>query len=213
MNEPSLAGADLAPYYHVCAFFDSRDEEYQVLTPFYKEGLDWGEKAMHIVDPKLLDDHVARLTAHGIDTHACMACEKLQVLPWQDAYLHDGVFDQGRMVKTVHAAVDAAKAAGYERLRIMGNMGWAFENHPGAEQLLEYESRVNEVLAQTKQPAVCVYDIAKLSGTMMMDILRCHPLTLINGVVHENPFYTPAETLLPQLRARAAASGRAAAAH
>jgi hypothetical protein len=62
---------------------------------------------------------------------------------------------------------------------------------------------VNEVLARSRQPAICVYDIAQVSGTIMMDILRSHPLTLLNGVVHENPFYTPPDILLPQLRVRA----------
>lgn len=202
MKELSLAGTRLDPYYHVCAFFNSREEEYGVLSPFYKEGLEGGEKAVHIVDPALIDDHIQRLETCGIDTHQCMACSQLQVISWDDAYLVGGEFDKDRMLVTVQNAFDEGRAAGFPRLRIMGNMAWAFGDRPGTEQIIEYEARVNEVLARNRQPAVCVYDIAHLSGTMMMDILRSHPLTLINGVVHENPFYTPAEILLPQLRAR-----------
>jgi hypothetical protein len=204
MTEPFLAGTRLDPYYHVCAFFSSREEEYEVLSPFFKEGLDGGEKAIHIVNPALVQDHLRRLAARGIDTAKCVACDQLQVLPWDQAYLANGEFDQDRMLETVQAAFDKGRADGFPRLRIMGNMDWAFANQPGTEQLIEYEARVNEVLARNRQPAICVYDIAKLSGTMMMDILRSHPLTLVNGVVHENPFYTPPEVLLPQLRARAA---------
>jgi hypothetical protein len=36
----------------------------------------------------------------------------------------------------------------------------------------------------------------------MMDILRTHPLTLIGGVVQENPFYTPPAQMLQELRER-----------
>jgi hypothetical protein len=36
----------------------------------------------------------------------------------------------------------------------------------------------------------------------MMDLLRTHPLTLINGVVQENPFYTPASEMIEELRNR-----------
>jgi hypothetical protein len=204
MQELSLAGTRLDPFYHVCAFFNSRDEEYEVLCPFFREGIDGGEKAIHIVNPALVDDHLRRLTAHGIDAARCLACSQLQVLPWDEAYLDRGAFDQDRMLATVQAAFDQGRADGFSRLRIMGNMGWAFAGTPGEEQLIEYEARVNEVLTRNRQPAICVYDIANLSGTLMMDILRSHPLTLVNGVVHENPFYTPADVLLPELRARAA---------
>jgi hypothetical protein len=41
---------------------------------------------------------------------------------------------------------------------------------------------------------------------MMMDLLRTHPLTLINGVVQENPFYTPASDMLAELKTRDAAA-------
>jgi hypothetical protein len=37
---------------------------------------------------------------------------------------------------------------------------------------------------------------------MMMDLLRTHPLTLVGGVVQENPFYTPPREMLEELRAR-----------
>jgi hypothetical protein len=41
---------------------------------------------------------------------------------------------------------------------------------------------------------------------MVMDLLRAHPLTVMNGVLHENPFYTPAEQLLRELQDRSALS-------
>ena len=42
-QEISLAGATLKHHRHVCAFFHSQDEEYQVLMPFIKEGVERGE--------------------------------------------------------------------------------------------------------------------------------------------------------------------------
>jgi hypothetical protein len=65
---------------------------------------------------------------------------------------------------------------------------------------------VNEVLNRGKTPTICVYDVRRLTGSMMMDLLRAHPLAVMNGVVQENPFYTPAEELLRDLRQRRASS-------
>jgi MEDS: MEthanogen/methylotroph, DcmR Sensory domain len=52
-----FAGSVLDAQRHVCAFFHDPDEEYRVLLPFIKEGFEGGEKAFHIVDPKLRSEH------------------------------------------------------------------------------------------------------------------------------------------------------------
>ncbi|HZY17846.1 MAG TPA: MEDS domain-containing protein [Ramlibacter sp.] len=198
----SLAGTEIE-YFHVCAFFNSKEEEYDVLVPFFKEAVEQGEKNMHIVDAAFAAEHKARLVAGGVDAHQCEACGQLEVVSWHEAYLDEnGVFDKDRMLATVDHLTGTGRDAGYKRLRIMGNMDWAFKDLPGADKLIEYEAEVNDVLARNRQPAVCVYDIAKLSGSMMMDLLRTHPLTLVGGVVQENPFYTPPAKMLEELRAR-----------
>ena len=199
----SIAGTQL-DHFHVCAFFNSRDEEYGVLGPFYKEGLDQGEKVVTIVEPEFAREHRQRLAEAGIDTASCEACGQLDVVPWTEAYLdEEGRFDKDRMLATVDRLTSIGAEAGFRRLRIMGNMAWAFRDFPGKEKLIEYEAEVNEVLSRNRQPAVCVYDVAKLSGAMMMDLLRTHPLTLVGGVLQENPYYTPPGEMLSELRLRA----------
>lgn len=90
-------------------------------------------------------------------------------------------------------------------------MNWVLRGAPGSDRLIEYEIRVNEVLAREKQPAVCVYDLKLLSGAMMLDIMRAHPLTLVNGVVHRNQFFTPPERFLDEIRHRQSAASVALA--
>jgi hypothetical protein len=203
MNDLSLAGTHLE-HFHVCAFFNSRDEAYEVLNPFFNEGIQQGEKNLHILNPERVEEHRTRLAASGIDVPHCEACGQLEITPWLGAYLDEnGVFDKDRMLSSVQSIIKESRDKGYSRIRIMGDMDWAFEHDvPGAADLLKYEAEVNEVLTHHRQPAVCVYDVAKLSGAMMMDLLRTHPLTLIGGVVQENPFYTPATEMLRELKQR-----------
>ncbi|KKB62170.1 hypothetical protein WM40_18605 [Robbsia andropogonis] len=204
MNKLSLAGTPMDAF-HVCAFFDSRDKEYDVLTPFFKQGFDNGEKNIHIIDVALVDDHRARLVAAGINAHQCEACGQLQIATWQQTYFdEEGKFDKNRMLEMIDRLTHDTRAAGFSRLRIMGNMDWAFQDGPSAMDLIVYEAEVNEVLERNCQPAVCVYDLAKLSGATLMDVLRTHPLTLINGVVQENPFFTPPSEMVKEIEARKA---------
>lgn len=211
MNRLTLAGTALE-HFHICAFFNSRDEEYDVLAPFFKEGLEQGEKTVHIMDPQRLDEHRRRLQEAGIDTAACEARGQLHLMTWHDAYLDEGgVFHKERMLRTVDDLTRGSEEpdGGYRRLRIMGDMNWAFMHTPIDEDLIEYEAEVNEVPARNRQPAICVYDVSKLTGEMMIDLLRTHPLTLVGGIVQENPFYTPPTEMLQELRQREA-GGRAA---
>ena len=189
--------------FHICAFFNSRDEQFRVLGPYFKQAIDQGESNLHIVDPELVNDHRLRLTELGIDTPHCEACGQLQVVPWASAFLDaEGEFDKDKMLATVDSITKKSDGHSTHRVRIMGDMGWVFNDIVGACDIIEYECEVNEVLERNQQPAVCVYDMQKLSGTMLMDLLRTHPFTLIAGVVHENPFFTPPEQLLVELKAR-----------
>src|SRR5919109_1540400 len=51
-----FAGGTLGRHRHICAFFNSIDEQHRVLRSFIKEGFDRGEKALHFVDPKLREE-------------------------------------------------------------------------------------------------------------------------------------------------------------
>ena len=66
----SLAGSQLDSVRHVCALFNSDEEEYRVLLPFIKDGFDCGDRTVHVVNPEHQDDHLQRLSAAGIDTAA-----------------------------------------------------------------------------------------------------------------------------------------------
>lgn len=196
----SLANAQLEHHFHACAFVLSPEEERSVIDPFLTEGMRRGEKAVYIVDPEHRERHHARL---GMEAPSA---DLLDVTTWNEAHLKGGSFDQDRMMAALDEMIREHAATGRPPMRLVGQMGWMFSSPPGIEQLVAYEASVNEVLNRGKTPTVCVYDVRRLSGSMMMDLLRAHPLTVMNGVLHENPFYTPADEMLQDLRRRRQAS-------
>jgi hypothetical protein len=141
-----LAGSLLDRARHVCAFFHTRDEEYRVLMPFITEGFAHGDRAFHIVDPEHRADHLARLEEAGLDTAAAEASRQLTVLPWEDAYLRGGHFDQNAMLALIEEVLSAGKSLGFPLTRLVANMEWALEDRPGVEDIVEYETRLNFVL-------------------------------------------------------------------
>jgi len=205
MSEHSvqLAGVNLAGRNHVCAFFNTLEEEHRVLGSFYKDGLDRGEKAAHIVDLANREEHLKRLANAGIPVQERMDTGQLEVLPWTDAYVRDHRFDQDAMLATVERLIQSGAAAGYPLTRLAGHhMDWLFLDKPATYNLLEYEARLNHVLSKHNDPVICNYNPSKFGATVAMDVMRTHPLVIIGGLLRENPFFVPPEQFLHEMRER-----------
>lgn len=149
-----FAGATLGAQRHVCAFFHSPDEEYQVLLPFIKEGFQRGEKAFHIVDPNLRDEHLRRLRSVGIDVIGAQESGQFQLRNWEDAYLREGHFDQDKMLALIEEVLEGGKKEGFSLTRLVAHMEWALEDRPGVDDLVEYETRLNYILPRYKDPVI-----------------------------------------------------------
>jgi MEDS: MEthanogen/methylotroph, DcmR Sensory domain len=149
-----FAGATLGAQRHVCAFFHSPDEEYQVLLPFIKEGFQRGEKAFHIVDPNLREEHLRRLQSVGIDVIETQKSGQFQLRNWEDAYLREGHFDQDKMLALIEEVLEGGKQEGYSLTRLVAHMEWALEDRPGVDDLVEYETRLNYILPRYKDPVI-----------------------------------------------------------
>jgi hypothetical protein len=182
-----LAGVNLAGRNHVCAFFNTIDEEHRVLGSFYKDGIDRGEKAAHIVDPENREEHLKRLAEAGIDVQKMMDTGQLEVVPWTDVYVRDHRFDQDAMLTAVEKLIQSGTAAGYPLTRLVGHhMDWLFLDKP----------------ATYDDPVICNYNPSKFGATVAMDIMRTHPLVIIGGLLRENPFFVPPEQFLDEMRER-----------
>jgi hypothetical protein len=200
-----FAGGSLGGHCHVCAFFNGPDEEHDVLGPFIKDGLAAGGKAVHIVDPALRADHLRRLAADGIDVDRTTATGQLYICDWTKSYLREDRFEQDEMLSLVDRALQSNADAGYPHTALIGHMEWALLDRPGVEDLLEYETRVNHVLTKHYDPVICAYDLSKFSASVIMDVMRAHPMVIIGGVLEENPFFVPPDQLLRELSERGSA--------
>lgn len=198
----SLAGKKVRPNQHVCAFFSSKEEEYRVLMPFIKEGFERGERAFHVVDPGHREAHLQRLGESGIKVDEAERRGQLEVRRWQEAYLRDGHFDQSRMIELIQSVMREGKSKGFPLTRLVANMEWALEDRPGVDDIVEYESRLNYVLPKYDDVVVCTYDLAKFDATVVMDIMRTHPMVIVGGILQENPFYAPPDEFIRELRER-----------
>jgi hypothetical protein len=187
---------------HICAFFNSADEEHRVLRSFFKDGFDRGDKAFHLVNPELREDHLRRLGEAGINVKRAMGTGQLEVRPWQDAPLRGGRFDQETWLASFEQVLQSGPAAGYAQTRFLAHMEWALVDLPGVEDLIEFETRVNYVVPKYDNIVICAYDLSKFSASVVMDALRTHPAVIVGGLLQVNPFFVPPDQFLLEIKDR-----------
>jgi hypothetical protein len=197
-----LPGAAARRFGHVCGLFHNREEEYRVLLPLTKEGFQRGEKVFHIVDPEHRPERMRRLEEVGISPAAARRPGQVEIRAWEDAHLRGGRFDKEAMMTLLEETLRGAKVDGFGQTRVWANMEWALGEFPGVEDLVEYETRVNYFLPKYDDLVVCTYDLTKFGASVVIDILRTHPLVILGGILQENPFFVPPDELLRELRAR-----------
>lgn len=199
-----FAGFQLRETRHVCAFFNSAEEGYRVLLPFIKDGFVCGDKALHVLNPDQHLEHLKHLAAVGIDTTAAQQSGQLELRTNTEAYLRDGRFDQDRMLEVFEKLASGPANGAFPLSRIVCHMDWAADGRSHVQDLVEFESRVNDVWRRHDDAVICVYDLAKFGGDIVIDIIRTHPMIIIGGTLQQNPFFVPPDQFLRELRARRA---------
>ena len=195
----TLCGRKLVSAAHLCAFFESEKQEYDCLVPYFTEGLAQGEQVVTIRDADQTGKHTARLRSlmpEYIDS--AVRRNQLRVVASEETYLKDGCFESERMFNMLESVLEDA-TANFGRVRTCGDMTWALREMPGTHELMEYESRVNQLTTEHDCTLMCVYDVNKFSGRAVMDVLATHPMVVMGDRIYENPYYVEPRQFLQTL--------------
>jgi hypothetical protein len=199
-----LAGSQLTEARHVCAFFNSRDEEYRVTLPFIRDGFDCGDKAIHIVNPARRADHLERMTSSGIAIDSAKRSGQFELRDWTDTFFHDGPFDVEQQIALLQKVLRSGREQGFPVSRYVAHAEWALQEGASVELLLEFEARVNNIWPRYADTVICTYDLAQFSGDVVIDAIRTHPMVIIGGILQQNPFFVHPDEFLREARERQA---------
>jgi DcmR-like sensory protein len=199
-----LASSVLGERRHVCAFFNSREEEYRVTLPFIKDGIECGDKAVHIINPARCGDHLQRMASAGIDTASVQRSGQLELHDWADTFFRDGSFDPDRQLALLEDVLESGRQQGFPVSRYVAHAEWALEEGAGVDLLLEFEAKVNQVWPRYADAVICTYDLARFRADVVIDVIRTHPMVIIGGIVQQNPFFVQPDEFLEDLRERRA---------
>ena len=201
-----LGGSTLGRYRHVCAFFSSPQEEYATLLPFVRDGIERGERAYHVLPRQYREEHLHQLRSAGIDVDAVERSHQLEVASPEETYLRGGGFSKEAMLVTIQEALKAGPTLGFPLTRLIAHAETVLQDWSNANEWVEYETRLNDVLPHFNDAVICTFDANLLDGTLLVDILRTHPVVIFGGRLYENPFFSPPADFLARIIERSGKS-------
>jgi hypothetical protein len=80
--------------------------------------------------------------------------------------------------------------------RATGEMPSVLDQPAGRAEFFRYEAMLNDVIPKNPQVILCLYDLERFGAEVLMDALRTHPTVVVDGMVHDNPYYLAPDKLL-----------------
>jgi hypothetical protein len=184
---------------HMCLIYSSDEERGEIIARYLESGLKTGERVAYFADALSPDEVRTWLAGKGVALPDPNSSGQLSVSSTESTYHPTGVFVPEEMLETLKAFHGTACADHYTASRLTGEMSWALKGIPGSERLMEYESRVNEVLLHYPVTAICQYDVHKFSGAMIFECLKVHPFMIVHGQIVRNPYYLDTKEYLQSI--------------
>jgi hypothetical protein len=185
---------------HICGLYSTAKERDEIIFGYLREGLQAADKEIYIHSEQTEAEFTSHFTAH------CPACmgdpdkrRRLDIKQARELYYPEGVFDPWYMDGAVNGYWDYTQQDGPNNLRAVAEMAWAIDAvPPGVEHLFAYESRLNYFVRDRTVISLCLYNITRISGETIMNVLHTHPFTISGGVITQNPYFIHPDTWLAQ---------------
>jgi hypothetical protein len=178
---------------HIAYFWES-ERQFEEAVGFLLVGIRNGDHIVVFGHDDANKKVVDVLRKRGIDTDHLQTSERMTVVtggPSGDKML-------GNIGETFARSVER----GCGCIRLLGNIGWSKPGWPDDLDILAFEAKVTGAAKQFPCVVMCMYDVASVSGTVMVHgAYETHPLTFCGNVLRENPFYVGVDEFLERLKA------------
>ncbi|MNJ30204.1 hypothetical protein D3C77_248000 [compost metagenome] len=188
-NERTAVGADqlrntgLAPVgdraggTHICLFYETPQDLYDVHVDYFGAGLASGEFCIWALSDPISRENAVEALRHSVpDFDDYLRDGQIEFIPGYQWYLRGDEFDPQRIAGGWHAKLDEALARGFEGMRVSGNAFW-FETSLWKE-FCEYEAELDRSLAGRRMIVLCTYPLAASRAVDVLDVARTHNFSI-----------------------------------
>jgi hypothetical protein len=180
---------------HLCGLYAGERERDQLIVAFVRAGLRAGNKCICVVDGTEPAELMATLGPEVAASGHAIG-HQLDVIRSSDIYLRAGAFSAAEVIASWKAAMsEVMYDSRFDMVRAVES--WSLRDVvPDRNELLVLESEMNRFLPLFPQVIVCLYDLERFGGGIVVDLLKTHSQMLVGGAIVENPYcMTPDEVL------------------
>jgi chemotaxis family two-component system sensor kinase Cph1 len=171
---------------HAALFYQTKEEQLDIVIPFIAIGLERNERCVYIVEDNTTSDICRKLQEFGVDVVEAREKGALKVVTKHETYLRHGVFQPDKMIGELCDAVDEAVDSGFAGLRATGELSWALDLPSALAQMVAYEEALEEHF-YSKFAALCQYDESRYPAYIIERMKRLHPVVICGGEVVRKP--------------------------
>lgn len=180
-------GLGLLPGDHVCGFYSGSAARDELTAAWVTEGARSGQKCVCFIEG-------SALLREQFETRIPGQLRHVEFCDVDDAYLANGSFSKQTMLTRLNDSVAAAWEAGYQDIRLLGDMSWVIRPGVDTEEVFAYEAEVNALSPRQRATFVCLYDLDRFDGALVVEVVRTHSKVLLNGLAIDNPYFTKSRT-------------------
>ncbi|MCU1330821.1 MAG: hypothetical protein JWN34_6191 [Bryobacterales bacterium] len=186
---------------HFCHFYETKEDQVNILMPFFRAGLEANEFCMMVDLDE--EDAVETFRRNVPNADKYLADGDMEIVPYSRWYLPQGTFDLKQVIKGWQDKLEAALKKGYAGIRINGNEAWL--NDQDWSAFADYEHKLNQLIVDRQMIVMCTYPLRAATARNLFDVARTHQflIALNNGrwEVFETPDLRQAREDLRRLNA------------
>ena len=159
-------------------------------------GLASSEKCLFAAAPAQVKEFCEELQKLNFDIDALVAAGQLVLCEEREVLLAGGKrFDPYFLLSSHQTFIAQALREGWQAVRISIDMTWLAKDVASPEQILKYEAASDAVFTFQNAPIIALmhYDHNKLLPSLVVEMLKLHPIAVVGKYIKRNPYYLNSE--------------------
>jgi hypothetical protein len=163
-------------------------------------GLSLSEKCLFAAAPAQVKELTEELRKLHVDVESILASGQLVLHEDREIFLANGKrFDPYYLLSLHQTFIAQALREGWKAVRISIDMTWLVKDlakdQATPEQILKYEAASDAVFTFQNAPIIALmhYDHSKLLPSLVVEMIKLHPISVVGKYIKRNPSYLNSE--------------------
>lgn len=160
---------------HVCQFYNSKEDQLQMLVPYFKQGLERNELCVWLVADLTVQEARNALKAVVPDLDRHLANGQMHLRHFAELYTdpNGNVKPAADLSEQFTAMGSTVSDNGFSGLRASGSVSW-IKDGENMSRFMDYETKVNCAIQNSRIMAVCTYPAGAATLCQCRQLIHNH---------------------------------------